>query len=211
MKHLAVLPSTLLAASGAAALAGAPPQDLRPAPRPPLMHAGTLQIDPCRVASAALLKQVLQAGLPQLVPPDINQAGKHLNFSDPSILNVACPNLNFKIQLNVQYRETRGIPQFQTGGTLTIDSGVITNLSYTSATGNSTISAANLTSAIAVLTNPQITSLKIDRLPGWLDPPWIRECLNGQHADWGCKSVFTTTHFNITQYVMLYLAQGNTL
>jgi hypothetical protein len=169
------------------------------------------KVDPCKVAGADVLKGLLKMGLQQMIPPSINNGGKHLDFSNPSILQVTCPNLSFQVQIDVQYRETRGFPQFQTGGSMVLESSLIGDLQYSSVGGATAITAADLRHATAVLVNPQITSLKIDGLPSWLVPAWIRECLNGQHADWGCKDVISTTTFDISQYVLLNLQQGSTL
>lgn len=168
-------------------------------------------VDPCKLANAGFLQQVLQTGIQQFLPPNINNDGKHIDFSNPSIQQVTCPNLTLKLQLDVQYRETRGFPQFQTSGSMVIESPLVADVKYSSASGSTTVTAANLLQATAILSNPQITSLKIERVPSWLEPAFIRECLNGQHTDWGCKDVFQAVKFDITAYAKLYLEQGSTL
>ena len=168
-------------------------------------------VDPGRLANAGFLQQVLQMGIQQFLPPNINNDGKHIDFSNPSIQQVICPNLTLKLQLDVQYRETRGFPQFQTSGSMVIESPLVADVKYSSASGSTPVTAANLLQAIAILSNPQITSLEIERVPSWLEPAFIRECLNGQHADWGCQDVFQAVKFDITAYAKLYLEQGSTL
>jgi hypothetical protein len=73
------------------------------------------------------------------------------------------------------------------------------------------VTASNFVHAVAVLTNIEITSLNLKNVPNWLDNTWVRECLNGQHSNWGCQDVVQQMRFDISNLVQFYLQQGHTL
>jgi len=173
---------------------------------------GTAQIDPCTLASADALKLLLQGGLQKYFPYSVNNEGEHIKISDPTIEQVSCPHMRIEMKAHVQYRQTRGFPQYETGGTLKIDSPLVAKVQYQKSTGgNEAVTASNFVRAAAMLTNPSITSLQIDNVPGWLTPSWIRDCLNGKYSNWGCHDILHQMSFDVTNLVKLYLEQGNTI
>jgi len=178
----------------------------------PFQNLRTTQIDPCNLAGADALKTLLQGGLQKYFPYSVNHEGEHIKISDPTIEQVNCPNLRIKMKAHVQYRETRGFPQYETGGTVEIDSPLVAKVQYHgSAAGNEVVTVSNFVRAAAVLTHPNIDSLQIDNVPGWLTPSWIRDCLNGKYSNWGCHDILHQMSFDVTDLVKLYLAQGNTI
>jgi len=168
-------------------------------------------VDLCSIAGADTLQAMLQTLIQKLFPISINNSGEHVELSSPSIEQVSCPHMSIKVHANVLYRQTRGLLQRQTGGSMVLASPISLDMKYFSVGGATTVAAGNTIQAIAAVTDPQITSLKIDDIPSWLEPSWIRECLNGQHADWGCRDVIRQMTFNVTQVAQLYLQQGSTL
>jgi hypothetical protein len=169
------------------------------------------QIDPCAIASADVLKALLQNGIQPYFPLDMDNGGRHIDMSRPSVEQVSCPHMSIKVQVDIQYRQTRGLLQGESGGSLAWQSPLSADLAFASVAGALTITASNLREATAALSSPQIISLKIDHAPGWLEPAWIGDCLNGRHAEWGCRDVLTKMKFNVTRLVQSYLQQGYTL
>jgi hypothetical protein len=178
----------------------------------PFQKMGIAQIDPCTIASADALKLLLQGGLQKYFPYSVQHEGEHIKVSDPTIEQVSCPHMRIEMKAHVQYRQTRGFPQYETGGTMKIDSPLVAKVQYQKSTaGNEAVTASNFVRAAAVLTDPHITSLQIDNVPGWLTPSWIRDCLNGQYSNWGCHDILHQMSFDVTNLVKLYLEQGNTI
>ena len=128
----------------------------------------------------------------------------------PTIVGATCPNLQIAARAHVQFRETRGFPQYETGGTLEFTSPLAGRIQFHGSSG-SPVGASNFVSATACLTDIHITSLQIDRLPGWLDLTWLRQCFNGDHADWGCKDIVSSLCFDVSALVKLYLQSGRSL
>jgi len=169
------------------------------------------QVDPCAIANADTLQALLQNGIQQLFPIPMRSGGEYFEISSPSIEQVSCPHMSIKVHADLKYRQTLGRLQFQGGGSMVLASSIIGDLQFSNVGNATTVTAANLGQAIAVVTDPQITSLMIDNVPSWLESSWIRECLNGQHTDWGCRDVIQQMKFNVTQLVQFYLQQGLTL
>ncbi len=168
-------------------------------------------VDPCTFASADTLQALLPAGIQKLFPIPIKHDGGYFEISSPSVEQVSCPYMSIQLHADVQYRQTRGPPQQMTSGSLVLGSPVIVDVEYSGIGAATTVTAANFIQAIAMVTDPRITSLKIEHIPSWLEPSWIQECLNGQSADCGCRDVIRQMRFNVTQVVQLYLKQGSTL
>lgn len=175
----------------------------------------TKQIDPCAFANAAVLKAVLQTGMtanpPGYFPYDRQNGGEHFSISNPKVEQVTCPHMTLTVKADVQYRQTRGIPQFQAGGKATFESPLVANVVFSApigpARGPATpVTASNLVSATLVLTDINITSLSLDNVPGWLDPSWIRDCLNGQFSNWGCTDLAHQMSFDVTPMVRIFLS-----
>lgn len=167
-------------------------------------------LDPCAFATAAQIKVLLPAGLAGKFPVSINKDGKHFKVDTPTILDATCPSLRISARAHVQFRETRGFPQYETGGTLEFTSPLSGRIQYQGSPG-APIHASNFVSATACLTDIHITSLRIDKLPGWLDTTWLRQCFNGDHADWGCRDIVSSLCFDVSGLVKLYLQQGGSL
>jgi hypothetical protein len=167
-------------------------------------------LDPCAFASAAQIKVLLAAGLAGKFPVSMNKEGKHFKVETPTILDATCPGLRISARAHVQFRETRGFPQYETGGTLEFTSPISGKIEYYGPPG-SPVQTSNFVSATACLTDIHITSLQIDRLPGWLDTTWLRQCFNGDHADWGCRDIISSLCFDVSGLVKLYLQQGRSL
>jgi hypothetical protein len=175
----------------------------------------TKQIDPCAFASAATLKVLLQTGLtanpPGYFPYAVQNGGAHFKISNPRVEQVTCPHMTLTVKADVQYRETRGFPQFQTGGVAEFQSPLVANVVYQAPItvrlrpgAPSTpppVTVSQVVSGNVVLTDINITSLKIDKVPGWLDPPWIRECLNGQYSF--CPNLVHRMSFDVTSLIKL--------
>jgi hypothetical protein len=111
----------------------------------------------------------------------------------------------------VQYRQARESTQAQSSGSMILASAMVGDLRFSGRRDSTTVTAADLRQGIALATNPQIVALKIDHAPDWLDPSWMRACLNGEHAEWGCRDVIQRMRFDVTQLVQFYLQQGLTL
>jgi hypothetical protein len=169
------------------------------------------RVDLCTIASADTLQALFQNGIQQLFPIPMSSGDESLEISSPSIEQVSCPHMSIKVHAQVQYRHSRGPTQWQTGGSLILGSPIVADLQFSSVHDSTTVSATNLNQALALATNPLIIALKIDNVPNWLDPAWIRACLNGQHAEWGCRDVMQRMRFDVTQLVQFYLQQGLTL
>jgi hypothetical protein len=181
-----------------------------PVARPP--GSLTQEIDPCMIASADVLKVLLQGGIQRYFPYPVNNGGEHISISNPNIEQVTCPNMTIKVHADFQYRETRGFPQFQTGGSMELQSSLVVEVTEGGLEMvNAPTPASNVVRAVAVLTNPRITSLQVTNIPGWLDLTWVADCLNGKYSNWGCTDVLHAMSFDVTALVKLYLRQGHTL
>ncbi len=167
-------------------------------------------LDPCAFATAEQIKVLLPAGLAGRFPVSVNKDGKHFKVDMPTIVNATCPDLRIVARAHVQFRETRGFPQYETGGTLEFTSPLAGRIQF-HGSSSSPVGASNFVSATACLTDIHITSLQIDRLPGWLDTTWLRQCFNGDHADWGCRDIISSLCFDVSGLVKLYLQQGRSL
>ena len=167
-------------------------------------------LDPCVFATAEQIKVLLPAGLAGRFPVSVDKDGKHFKVDIPTIVGATCPNLQIAARAHVQFRETRGFPQYETGGTLEFTSPLAGRIQFHGSSG-SPVGASNFVSATACLTDIHITSLQIDRLPGWLDLTWLRQCFNGDHADWGCKDIVSSLCFDVSALVKLYLQSGRSL
>jgi len=170
----------------------------------------TKTLDPCAFASAEQIKLLLPAGLAGRFPFSVSKDGQHFKVDTPTITGATCPNLRISARAHVQFRETRGFPQFETGGTLEFTSPLSGRIEYHGA-GNAPVQASNFVSATACLTDIHITSLTIDRLPGWLDMTWLRQCFNGDHPEWGCHDIVSSLCFDVSGLVELFLAGGRSL
>lgn len=167
-------------------------------------------LDPCAFATAAQIKALLPAGLAGEFPVSVNKDGKHFKVDAPTILDATCPSLRISARAHVQFRETRGFPQYETGGTLEFTSPLSGKIQYHGSAATP-VQASNFVSATACLTDIHITSLQIDKLPSWLDTTWLRQCFNGDHADWGCHDIVSSLCFDVSGLVKLYLQHGGSL
>jgi len=192
-------------ASGTVGVAGLhPPQSF-----------ATKQIDPCSIPPvdpADVLKALLSVGIKIYFPRAMQNGGEHIKLSDPEVEQVSCPNMTMKVKFAIEYRQTRGFPQFQVSGSVEIESPLIGLVQYQpGANGSTVITQSNFLHAAAVLTDIQITALHLKNVPNWLDNTWLRACLNGQYSNWGCTDVVRQMSFDISDLVQAYLQQGHTL
>jgi len=169
------------------------------------------RVDLCSIASADTLQSLLQNGIQQLFPIPLSSGGESVELSSPSIEQVSCPHMSIKVHADVQYRQARESTLVQSSGSMILASLVVGDLRFFGSRDSTSVTAADLRQAIAWATNPQIIALKIDHVPDWLDPSWMRACLNGQHAEWGCRDAIQRMRFDVTQLVQFYLQQGLTL
>jgi hypothetical protein len=185
-------------------------QAATPIPIGPTINA-TKQIDPCLFASEGVLKAVLQAGLtakpPGYFPYGVQNGGSNFILSNPKVEQVTCPHMTITVTADVKYWETRGFPQFQTSGRVEFQSPLLANVVYkipTDLAGTSPpVTSSNLVSADLALTHVNITSLKIDKVPRWLNPPWIRSCLNGRFPF--CPGLVHEISLDVTPVVKVFL------
>lgn len=176
--------------------------------------AGYREIDPCTITSADTLKTLLQAGIQNYFPIAMDNGGEHMRITNPNVEQVICPHMMIKVHTAFGYSQTRGLLQFQTGGSMELQSSLVVEVTFAGggpAMANAPITASNLARAAALLTNPQITSLQVDNIPSWIDLSWLAACLNGAYSNWGCTDVLHAMSFDVTDLVRLYLQQGNTL
>jgi len=175
--------------------------------------AGYAEIDPCAIASADSLKALLQAGIQGYFPIAVDNGGEHIRITHPNVEQVICPHMSIKVHTDFGYSQTRGFPQFQTGGTMELESSLVIDVTFArrGTLGNEVIKASNLVRAAAVLSNPQITSLQVDNIPSWVDLTFVTDCLNGKYSNWGCTDVLHTMSFDVTALVRIYLEQGHNL
>jgi hypothetical protein len=166
------------------------------------------RVDLCAIASADTLQALFQSGMQPLFPIPIGNGGAHLQISNPSVEQVSCPHMSIKLHAELQYRSSGAPLHSQSAGSMVLSSPMIGDLQFVDVGEATIVTAANLRQGIAVLIDPQITSLQIDNAPDWLEPSWIRACLNGQHTNWGCRDVIHQMRFNVTQLAQLYLQQG---
>jgi hypothetical protein len=172
---------------------------------------GVKRVDLCAIASADTLQALLQTGIQHLFPIPVGSDGAHLEISSPSIEQVSCPHMSIKLRAELRYRQGQGRLQSLIGGSMVLSSPIIGDLEFSDAGDAATVTAANLRQGIATVIDPQITSLAIEHAPAWVEPLWMRACLIGQHADWGCRDVIQQMRFNVTQLAQLYLQQGSSL
>lgn len=59
--------------------------------------------------------------------------------------------------------------------------------------------------------NPQVTSVKIQDVPSWVDLTFVADCLNGKYSNLGCIDIVHAMNFDVTAVVKLYLDQGSTI
>lgn len=172
----------------------------------------TEQIDPCTIGTASQLQILLNGAMGNYFPIAMQNEGEHIQLSDPKVTQATCPNLTIAVWVQVKYEQTRGLIQFQAGGNMTIQSPLIAVIEYQPIFPmDRQVRADNLYRAFATLTNPQITSLKIDNVPSWLDTTWLRDCLNGKYSNWGCTDRLHAMTFDVTDLVRTYLSLGHTL
>jgi hypothetical protein len=181
----------------------------------PPQFVATKQIDPCSIPPADpadVLKALLSLGIKPYFPRAMQNGGEHIKLSDPEVEQVTCPNMMMTVKFVIEYRQTRGFPQFQVSGTVEMQSPLIGQVQYQpGANGGTVITQANFLRATAVLTDIKITALHLKNVPNWLDNTWLRACLNGQYSNWGCTDVVHQMSFDISNLVQVYLQQGHTL
>lgn len=167
----------------------------------------TETLDPCTIATADQLKYLLNGAIAKYFPIAMQSGGEHIQLSDPKVTQTTCPNFTLILEVHVKYEQTRGLVQFQTGGTMDIQSPLIATIEYQPVSPTDGLRVGNLYRAFVTLSNPQITSLHIDSpYPSWLDTSWIRDCLNGRYSNWGCTDRLHAMSFDVTDLVRTYLS-----
>lgn len=157
--------------------------------------------DPCEVAPATTLKNVVAAGLGQYFPISESKDGEKVTVSEPSITSATCPNLKIGMKVSARYQKTRGIPQYSVSGTARFTSHLDLRITHPMHIGSGVpIPAADVRSARACLTDVNVTELNINNVPNWLDNGWLRERLLGPSLLSKC--------FDLTNLVRLYIQQG---
>jgi hypothetical protein len=160
-------------------------------------------VDPCTVASPEQLRLLLSAGLGKYFPLRSDRDGEHVTVSKPDLRNVDCPNLRAQIRADVAYSSTRGIAQFEASGSLRLGSPIVAKVAYATELPTLPLTAANLKSAQACLTNVEILTLDIKNVPNWLDNTWMK--------DWLISQIPNRVCFDVTSLVYVYLSSGNVL
>jgi hypothetical protein len=176
------------------------------AQRPPIQSIALVRvktIDPCIVASTEQLRLLLSAGIGKYFPLHSDHDGEHVTISKPDLRNVDCPNLRAQIRADVAYSSTRGIAQFQASGSLRLASPIVAKIAYATELPTQPVTATNLKSAQACLTNVEILTLDIKNVPNWLDNTWMKDWLNTQVPNHVC--------FDVTSLVYVYLSNGSAL
>jgi len=177
----------------------------------------TKQIDPCSFASAAILKTVLQAGLaaklPGTFPYEADNGGSHFSLANPNVEQVTCPHMTITMTADVKYWETRGFPRISTSGRAEFRSLIVANVLYRPpetappAPGPVPVTRANFVSATLAITDINVTALKLDKAPRWLNQNWIRKCLNGKY--FYCPNLVHDVSFDVTPIVRLFQNFGS--
>ena len=169
-----------------------------------LMAAHERLVDPCALATPQQLKPLIQAGLNQFFPIVYSKPGQKVTVSNPNLPVAACDDpLRIEVRAAVQYRKSRGVPQFTASGQVRFGAPVTLRVFYTGASGGP-ITSANFQSAELFLTDITILALNIHRVPNWLDNTFLRGLLN--NALTGAEE-----KINVTQLVALYLQGGGTI
>jgi hypothetical protein len=169
------------------------------------------QVDLCTIADTDTLQALIQSGIQPLFPIPLSSRGESIELLSPWIEQVSCPYMTIKLRAEVQYRQAGGPTPAPSSGSMILTSPMVGDLRFSGVHEATTVTAANLRQALALATNPQIIVLKLDNAPAWLGPSWIRACLNGEHAEWGCRDVIHLMRFDVTQLAHFYLQQGPTL
>lgn len=173
----------------------------------------TKQIDPCSFASAGILKAALQAGLaaklPGTFPYEADNGGSHFSLANPNIEQVTCPHMTVTMTADVKYWETRGFPRVSTSGRAEFQWLLVANLLYhpTETTAPAPVTRANFVSAALLLTDINVTALKLDKAPRWLNQNWLRKCLNGKY--FYCPNLVHDLSFDVTPIARLFLTFGS--
>lgn len=157
--------------------------------------------DPCEVAPAATLKNVLAAGIGQYFPITESKDGEKVTISEPTVTDATCPSFKVSMKASARYQKTRGIPQFSASGTAKFSSRVDLRVSHPIYIGSGQpIPASEVRTARVCMTDIHATDLNINNVPNWLDNGWLREHL--------LEPMLVSKCFDVTNLVRLYIQQG---
>ena len=163
----------------------------------------TKTVNPCQIASADQLRNLLSLGIGQYFPLKYSKSGHHITISNPTVTDATCSPFKVTIKAHIRYQDTRGLDQFSTSGDVRFTSTVLAKVTYRVVTPGAPVRAEDLIKAQACLTEIQATGLNLKNVPNWLDDGWIKDYLNKQLPNHVC--------FDITNLVKLYLEHGGTL
>ena len=160
--------------------------------------------DPCEVASASVLKNVLSVGLGQYFPISENKDGEKVTVSEPSITDATCPKFKVNMKASARYQKTRGFPQFSASGTARFSAHLELRVSHPITIGSGQpIPAGDVRKGDACLIDINATELNINNVPNWLDNTWLRERL--------LEPMLVSKCFDVTNLVRGYIQQGGVL
>lgn len=197
----------VLAAVLATALCGPAAAQQKKGPRGPID--GTLRFqmkavkDPCQVADATKLKELLSMGLAGYFPLHQSEGGEHVTISNPTITNATCPNLRLTMRARIRYQKTRGLDQYSVSGEVRFTSPLEARITHLNVAPGAPIPAADIVAASACLTNIDVVGLDLKNVPNWLDDGWVKEKVIDPRLDEKC--------FDITNLVKLYLQNGGVI
>jgi hypothetical protein len=165
---------------------------------------GTKAIDPCTIASAEQLKQLIGGGIGTYFPSRDHNGAEWITLKNPDIRTATCPDLRVELVLDVGFDGTRGGVQFQSSGTMRIGVRMVANITYD---GNShvrsKVTADNFRRAATCFRQVEVQTLDIANAPTWLDRAFMRDRLNTALAGSAC--------FDVTSLALFYLKGGETL
>lgn len=198
-----LLGAAILAAQ--VSMLGAVPVSARQLDNTKLPSASRVSVkDPCEVASASVLKNVLSAGLGQYFPISENKDGEKVTVSEPSITDATCPKFKVALKASARYQKTRGFPQFSASGTARFSSRIELRVHHPMTIGSGQpIPAGDVRKADVCMTDIHATELNINNVPNWLDNSWLREHL--------LEPMLVSKCFDTTNLVRAYIQQGGVL
>ena len=172
-----------------------------PGPLPVVVN--TRSVDPCAMFTAAQLQQYIAPQINSAFPIVYSTGGESLAIKNPDLRSVTCAPLQIQAHTDLQYKKTRGFPQFSTSGDASFQTGVVGRVAST-APSNAPITASDFQSASLCLTDVNVTSLNLRNVPNWLDNTWLRDYLNQQ-------LVVGNQCQDISVLVSLYLSNGGAI
>lgn len=163
---------------------------------PSTFRSETIEIDPCSIATPEQLKLLISWKIGETFPQKFSDRGHHITLSNPELTGLECPNLTISVRIDVRYQKTRGFPQFSSKGKLRFRSPLVARVTYLIRSVGK-IERAQVTEALACLTDIDVTEYNLRRVPNWLDNAYMRKKLNERLPDQVC--------FDLTDLVKEFL------